>query len=1514
MPPKRKKTTGSRGTGSNPGGNVNARRVRAKRDAARRLAATDTKGMIDLLLKAWNFLQTEDSYRNGAWERRFGHIREIAQEADKRRKQGDPAFGGDLASKLAHIQAMDELHRRYDAWTMGPTRFTTADPVKQRRPQRLAPYHRLLPDLCEDEEKLPSTYTSLVPRPKEVTDPAFVNFPKFKDETDWKAFFKRADVMPLIRSYIIFYQHADLWGQQDLPETQWHMQFPLLKNPDNPEGLNFAQFENVAFEGCVVREWNEFGHIQHDLAKSGLATGMLGFATQRGIRRAAIQKILNLITNNENRDTNTPWRRVTFPIAPKKFQYTHFHPWATPRQWPGNSFAKPIDRHKRFEPSPWIYWYNEWHQQAEYLSAWTRQTYNKRYWHDFKRIALPVNFRGPYTFKDKCIYDDYWLKMGEYLVTLQANLEKLAVTRTRWLLDRVVEDIKHGEDGDPIPNDVVPRPDVDLAIGRPDSFQLIDEVDMSWLKFLCQPPTTKALTGLSLSKPEDTLTIILDHRLQTLFNDPLHNPFWLTDVAAGDPKLSYRPREIHLEHLLPILNLGGRDHVQRDWSGGAITWYQKAAKLEPTGAAIPNSLYQFSLKELKLHCTKLAEMGRIAYKRPEDPTKLTAPWWSGKGTLYYYPDADFDIAGGSIAPVPPGIDPLTNYDLNPDMDSPENPMRYPEERIRWRYPDPTEFHLENERQMDFFASEMVRRNRSLPATPQLPKEVYEDEFLPEIVWKQGPLFDVRSIESLRQSPAWEDILDYRTVLQKDVGYSFKTINFLRNLAYRMGRTIRHYKALRDRTAKASALTRGHLVAALDGWKTHVDSTWSNVKDPFDPTAVPVKLGNPNRVIAKVDEDSKNKDSQDATTVFKDIRDGIVEDMVQNRVMLFPSRRTVYTDKNKLLAVYYRRADIWSWGSEPIRQRHAAYRRERYFDMRRWPVNRQPKESSRTNIIQRRDEDPSIQPVSALYKYNIKVGPARMIPEHSDVISKLLSLLDDPDKIIVAEQLVRYLSKEVVKIVRNTDEGSKLGWEVRVVPPGTKLSRSTRISTKNAVATRAVAKLKPLVRPKQQFIPGPAVFPMGDTLLQQVKMSQDLEKILDPKPHNPVDSLLGHITDWITPPPERIPLVPDIDLTKAPSTTRLGLKRKVNTAFITSDGRAHKRQIIHTARSRGIEGPTSGGVGWCDSDSDSSSDGRSSDSSTHADFDHVLPSRTRPSGPKLSRARKREDGTWKIKIEPDLEQAMKSDISQTGARPSGGRPAIHAGHGRARTAAPAPNPLARQAHVHRPIIHPAPAKPGGTSTSGPGSGPPPAAPPPPPPPPIVPPAPGPSLNALARAKYRSFRDKFVKQFPHGFDVLPTSGSRLLCAFFAIIGSIAAQYPSMPVPTIDELYELFLHPVDPGVQASKAVTQLLNKGDLSIDQAAATLYDWGLPRGLTLDVGVFMPMSTRRHMIIGLPKDDGSSQTVWITTNATQMGHDKMLDEEKAARARKGDDLTIAEIMDLYAKQATNHFSGMSPRAP
>lgn len=482
----------------------------------------------------------------------------------------------------------------------------------------------------------------------------------------------------------------------------------------------------------------------------------------------------------------------------------------------------------------------------------------------------------------------------------------------------------------------------------------------------------------------------------------------------------------------------------------------------------------------------------LRYKRPVDPKDIKEMWWSGTGNLYYYPDENWETAGGYVCPTPPGISPWTHDELNESIDQETNPARYPEERIRWRHRTKAALDTYNEGLCNIYATEMSRRQRNTvrPVT-QHSLEAYRGGFLEEFSWKEGPDFSELTPQAQRDMPGWQDLVDYRTVIQKDIGYSWRTINFLRILAFRMGRTIRHCMDLAAHATKESALTREHLYSALEEWKRGTEGMHLGSRGGMNGVqCIPFRASRPNAILEQIDKSHVLLQSENMVEVFRVIRHGIIEDMVQSRTMLYPGRSRRYTDKKRKTTFQcYERENIWSWASEPIRKRHAAYRRKLYFDMRRWPLNRQ-REDTRRRITKREDEDPSIQPVSAFYKYDLRVGPALLTPKHSDLISNAIRSLGDPDKERVVRELLTRLGQQLTDMVGKTNDYDK-NWQIQIVPPQNKAVVAEAETT--TATTTTTTTTKPKLKPRSDFIPGRARFVMGDSLRQQMKLSHDIER-------------------------------------------------------------------------------------------------------------------------------------------------------------------------------------------------------------------------------------------------------------------------------------------------------------------------------------------------------------------------------------------------------------------------------------
>ncbi|KAI0126648.1 hypothetical protein BJ170DRAFT_724156 [Xylariales sp. AK1849] len=1449
----------------NPFGGLNSHHVGSIGSHNAGVSLGPEKGPIDRLPQILAFLRDQDRDRRSGFKPALVGIKKYLEYAKKLRREGLMDF--DLEPILQECDNLVEVHETFETWAYGNTRWSTHDPPSTIYPKRLPIYDRQLPapPMKTPEEKQPSVSTSLIPRKHAVRHTPFVDFDNLDSNPDWDFYFATEAGFSFLRQFTALYAHENkFWSLKAGGATKVHWEdIPLWKNPRNPKAINYHALENATFDHYMRAGLK--GMVAAPGLQKPLDTAEFEIETKlRGWRRAAIQTCLNMLFNSENRDINTPWRRVILPEPVRKTTEVYYHPRALPRESTNAGSATTQDRRGdrclREEPSPWIFWYNQYLEQLNFLSAWARQSYNKRQWGNFMQIALPPNYQGPYTFSNKCIYDDYWLKMGRSLLVLKENLRRTSETQPRRLIERVLSDISDGETGKPVPYEVFARVGVDTVPGKRDAFQLVDEIDVTWLKFLCQPTATRSLVGLSHQKPEDTLTILFDHRIQTLLSD-INNPFWVRDKDPETQTLKWRSQQINLTDLVPMMNLGGRkDYLAL---GGA----RVAAELRGVQREPANKLHQFTLNEARDYCSVLARMNRFQYWCP-CPPELLQPnerYRLIEGNLRFYPTEKWESEYGTVVTI--------------------NPETFPESRIRWRYPSKEYLDHYNREYKVHFTSTMGARDRATRNPRSFQAKLYEDEFREEIGWKQG-LYDGESVESRRLAPSWEDLVDYRTALEEDSGVSTKTTNFIRNLAYRMGRTIRHYRTLVERTSEPSCLTRKDLSDTLIKWQLYVDEALITAEDKDDTSLHPFKAAQPSTIIAKA---TRNADvsAQNRTEVFAEIRRGIIDDVVRNRTMLYPGRAAVYTDKREFLSQYFERANIWSWASEPIRRHHAVYRRERYFDMRRWPLKRQS-EASQTKISSRADEDPALQPASAVYKYRLVVGPVTQYtarnPKTAHIsptpaILKHIRTLDSKQQ-TVALQFLGGMAQGLVKVMQRQGTLDDK-WGVKFIPPHTQ-----------AQVKAPQTKLRPMVRSNEVFIPGPAVFPMGDTLLQQVKISQDLERILDPKPsENLTAKIMSTVTGWLKPAPDRVPLLPDIDINRVPTSNPR--KRKAPSAFLKSAGPPKKIPAITSSSSKlpakGVKAPMG--------------------ANTAASMSLSAVTTNGTVDPKVTWQPGDENQMW-IDVKGTRREYWRGVCQQIIDRfrgnqpPKLGRDDFEDPKALGQFSAIVRNPKASGpagqwpvgASVNLTTESAGPKSP--TASSGlPGVIDPLETP--------VTPRP-PNTQGPAKTKTEQAVEACNKAFPKGFNTIPTQSTGFLCGFYAIIESMKRQFPNMPQhPEIDELQSLFKNPTDEQVAAVQQAVGLSNTSNFTADQLAAVLYQWGKKQGLVLQLGFVFDNS--RPILMSI-REEVPDHIVWIHQDGSAEQTASHAEAESAFLKKAGaEGLSVDQIAAQLG--VTNHFSAV-----
>lgn len=125
--------------------------------------------------------------------------------------------------------------------------------------------------------------------------------------------------------------------------------------------------------------------------------------------------------------------------------------------------------------------------------------------------------------------------------------------------------------------------------------------------------------------------------------------------------------------------------------------------------------------------------------------------------------------------------------------------------------------------------------------------------------------------------------------------------------------------------------------------------------------------------------------------------------------------------------------------------------------------------------------------------------------------------------------------------------------------------------------------------------------------------------------------------------------------------------------------------------------------------------------------------------------------------------------------------------------------------------------------------------------------------------------FNEVFSNGYERIPNSGQGLLCAMFAIIGSMQAQLPHCATPTVEQLHKVRLR------QDVLAVTEqsLMGKEEdknFLVEHIAYILQAWSQSdgRGMNILLALYTQGTGPSFVWSG---EQGPSQTLWIYYNGT-----------------------------------------------
>lgn len=199
----------------------------------------------------------------------------------------------------------------------------------------------------------------------------------------------------------------------------------------------------------------------------------------------------------------------------------------------------------------------------------------------------------------------------------------------------------------------------------------------------------------------------------------------------------------------------------------------------------------------------------------------------------------------------------------------------------------------------------------------------------QLVW--GP-------EGIQEGRSWADVIAQKTHLE-DIDPNIQ--HYFKALAFRMGQQMRRfiYRG-RSNYHDRAMLPVKHLDRALDAWETAF-----------------VRLANENDVPTVMDvvsqsEPSKHQAGMRYSTAIQHIRNGIINELVANKTMLFPSRATRYIANDGTQRLTLLRPPLWQWALPTVRGKQ-----KRFFSVDRWPLNLQS-EKTQERIRSDADLDPN----------------------------------------------------------------------------------------------------------------------------------------------------------------------------------------------------------------------------------------------------------------------------------------------------------------------------------------------------------------------------------------------------------------------------------------------------------------------------------------------------------------------------------------------------------------------------
>ncbi|KAI0909764.1 hypothetical protein F4823DRAFT_562571 [Ustulina deusta] len=1202
------------------------------------------------------YLRDNDADRDVNWNVTFPLIRGYIAEANKQMVTGGIGFSDPkLRAALEDARVLIGVHVISEKRAREKTPWTTDILRGQVTQNRLLSYPKAFPLPEPDRAKSQHRPVNPMPRPNDNSPLWNTTLKVFGPTAEFPVL---AEVDNYVESEERFFQVTQQFAKTGAMENS------ALKN-------NKFATENTAYERYMTCGLEEIRAKVPPPQNNG-PTGPKGpsnpdgtkgpsFYKRRGWQRAALQRCLNLFTSHENRVINTPWRRLVLPYEP-------------PVPLPKDTVYVPrvVDpdhvNEKEKDPFSWLHWSSQYTQIVDFLADCQRRRYECQSWTDFSASALPTNFRGPRIYRGLAVHDQHWLKIGESLENIESMLHSAWGAAPRPLLRAILRDIdagRHDNTGGPNMNNSLFLPaedgddlqdrkrywrrDIKRRLGidnredntHDDNYKLIDNFEIAWLRYLCEPSRTLEMCDPS-KLPAHNLAILFDAKLQSFFKD-------LELSGAPDSK---------------ALNIWGEDrndinevtHTYKPNTLTTVLAYINGcaeSELKQSGDTHPNpehpnSCYQFSVEEAEFLCIELQQLGRCTYipGRGGKPARVDRP----------------------------------SYNV------------HPEDRVIWRYADLEQLHENNEeyltdmllhydaaygnwslyggnrprfaRELEFMLDhvgsdfrpelERLETQEKNPATgTALAKRraFIKGYLVPEGLCSIGDLM-IDSIDNERDSPHRDDLATWEAVgihlkeyheqvkkQQSHENYYYsgevyhpqtpeRTVQFFRNLAYRMGRTMRYADRIKERlqyleNGPQTGTSKPPLDLSLDLKQPRpktimsanaaptapvVEKWWQAISARnYDATikkwgkaiaegSGEVALMPPDikEVLAKADPDSSFpnplKGRQDPFTV---IREGIIDDCFQNRPTMYPGRLSGFKDEEDKEFQGYERPNLFVWATKDQRRYQAQHTRRYFFNMQRWPLSR-ILPHRRDAIRERKDEVLRIDPSKPDQAYGIltnrlPIGKEKPLYAHP--------IIDhhhgrDPDDWHILESDLRLDSpKHIAPTLASlsTDRSSSsIGNNniisintvsidpVNINPFSVNLfnktgggggSNGNNTTGNNMGSTEKTGPtpakkvregLVPFRRSDEKFAPGPAIFPMGDTLLQKLMISEELNNALYPALPFYKEPLMALAKVWRKIAGGGAPLVPLV-----PPVTRSNIprsnpsKRKVPIEFLNSSAEAKR---------------------------------------------------------------------------------------------------------------------------------------------------------------------------------------------------------------------------------------------------------------------------------------------------------------------------------------------------------------------